>query len=446
MAVVSRLLPRPPGRKRLVLALPQFFRVRQNFPDDRLDDVSGRVHAELARLSLAGRIGAGQTVALTASSRGIAQLPVILRAAVDHLRLLGAAPFAVPAMGSHGGATAEGQLALLAAAGVTETSIGCPIRSSMDTKVLFESEDGFPVHFDRQALEADHVLLCGRVKLHTELDGDFQSGLAKMLLIGLGKHEGAKIYHRAIRDFGFDHIVRTVVPRVFAAAHVVGGLAIVENACGHTASIDALAPQEILDREPKLLMAAQGSMAGLPFDEVDLLIVDEIGKQISGTGMDTNVIGRKGEPLVAQRPRVKRIFVRSLTAASLGNAAGIGLAEFTTERLIDQIDRRALAINCITSGHVEVGRLPLAMRTDREAIEAALSTVGLVAPQDARILWIESTAALGEVECSSAYLPQLVHGGHERLEAIAGLEDLPLDTDGNLPAEGVRAARRRATA
>ena len=446
MAVAGRCHPLSTTGMVPVLALPQFLRVRQNFPDLRLENVAGKVHAELGQLALAGRIKAGQTVALTASSRGIADLPVILRAAVDHLRALGAAPFVVPAMGSHGGATGDGQLALLAAAGITDASVGCPIRSSMDTEVLFESVDGYPVHFDRSALEADHVLLCGRVKLHTELDGDFQSGLAKMLLIGLGKHEGAKIYHRAIRDFGFDHIVHSVVPRMLAATNVVGGLAIVENAYGHTANIEALATQEILDREPKLLTAARALLAGLPFDEVDLLIVDEIGKQISGTGMDTNVIGRKGEPPVPECPRVKRIFVRSLKPTSLGNAAGIGLADFTTQRLIDQIDRRALAINCITSGHVEAGRLPLAMETDREAIEAALSTIGLVAPQDARILWIESTAALGEMECSSAYLPQLLRGEHERLEAIAGLEDLPLDAEGNLPAEGVRAARRRATA
>ncbi len=252
-------------------------------------------------------------------------------------------PFIVPAMGSHGGGTAEGQRHVLESYGVTEEFCGCPIRSSMETVVVCQTAEGFDVHFDRHAFEADHVLVCNRVKPHTGFVGDIESGLMKMMLIGLGKHEGAKIYHRAIQDYSFGQIVRSVASRVLESCHIAGGLAIVENRYDETAYIQAVQPAEFESREKELLVLAKKLMPRLPFEEIHVLVIDEIGKDISGSGMDTNVVGRKfhaHHPAKNELPKVKRIIIRGLTEATHGNATGIGLAEFCTTRAIEQTDLR----------------------------------------------------------------------------------------------------------
>ena len=235
----------------------------------------------------------GQRVAITVGSRGIANIEIITRAIVDHFKGLGAQPFIVPAMGSHGSATAAGQRAIIESYGVTEEFVGCPIEASMDTVIVTETPEGIPVHFDRHAYEADHVFVAGRVKPHTGFVGDIESGLMKMMLIGLGKARGAAIYHRAIKDFSFAQIIRSVAGVVLESCAVVGGLGIVENAYDETAHIAAVAPGELEAREKQLLVMAKQWMPRLPFRQADLLILDEIGKNISGSGMDTNVVGRK---------------------------------------------------------------------------------------------------------------------------------------------------------
>jgi len=419
--------------------LPQFFRVRQSFDDTRVADVRQGVLDELATLRLQRIVKPGQSVAITAGSRGIADIRTILAAIVEHLRSLDARPYLVPAMGSHGGATAEGQREVLTTLGITEEACGCPIHASMETAVLFEAPQGFPVHFDRRALEADHVLLCGRVRPHTTLSGRVQSGLVKMMLIGLSNHDGAQAYHRAFQSHGLDRIARGVVPGVVAAGKIVGGVAMVENANRHTAIIAAVPASQFFKREAQLLRAASDLMPRLPFDAADLLIVDVMGKDISGTGMDTNVVGRKPRAGRAPQrgPEIQRIFVRSLSAASHGNAAGIGLADITTDRLVAAIDLDVTRTNCLAAGHVEAGRIPMAFSTDRAAIAAALDTVGLIEPAKARVMWISNTSDLAEVECSSAFSDEASSAG--RLEVISGLRDLPLAADGNLPAEGASA-------
>ena len=230
-------------------SLPEIFRVRQTFAGPQLADVAGTVRAELARLQLEHKLHPGQSVAVTAGSRGIANIVVILRTIVEHIQGLGGRPFLVPAMGSHGGGTAAGQRRLLESYGITEAAVGCPIRSSTETVVVCRAAEGFPVHFDRLAFEADHVLVCGRVKPHTSLAGSIESGLLKMLLVGLGKCEGAKIYHHAIQDYGFDQIVRSVAGQVIEKCHVLAGLAIVENAYDQTALVEAVAPADFQARE-----------------------------------------------------------------------------------------------------------------------------------------------------------------------------------------------------
>lgn len=415
-------------------AYPQIFRLRQKFQSPRVDDVPGEVHRQLARLDLGRKVRPGQSVAITAGSRGIANIAVILRAIVEHLKGLGARPFIVPAMGSHGGGTAEGQRAVIEGYGVTEALVGCPIRSSMETVVVCRTKEGFPVHFDRHAIEADHVVVCNRIKPHTRFVGDLESGLMKMMLIGLGKHQGAMVYHRAIQDYSFGQIIRSVADEVRAKCRVLAGVAIVENAFDQTARIEAVAPAEFEPREAELLRLARAWMAKLPFDKVDVLLIDEIGKDISGTGMDTNVIGRKFDDHKAvegETPQVKIIAIRGLTEATHGNAVGLGIAEFCKTSLLRKTDLHATRINAITANHVSAAMLPLDYETDREILDLALGTIGLADPPDARLLWIKNTLELTELECSTAYQEEARR--REDLEILSGPRELPFDREGNLP-------------
>jgi hypothetical protein len=412
---------------------PQIFRVRQNFSRPQVDDVAAEVHARLARLDLGRRVRPGQSLAVTAGSRGIANIASILRAAVEHFRGLGAEPFLVPAMGSHGGGTAEGQCHILEACGITAESVGCPIRASMETAIVGQAAEGFPLHVDRAASTADHLLVCGRVKPHTSFAGDFQSGLIKMLLIGLGKQIGANLYHRAIEDFSFDRIVRSVAGEVIEKCHVVAGLAIMENAYDETALIEAVEPAAFLAREPELLALARQWMARLPFDAADVLVIDRIGKNISGVGFDPNVVGRKfndHQAVAGETPKIKRICLRSLTPESHGNAVGLGMSEFCRTQLLRAMDPRITRLNSLTSGHIAGCMTPPDYDTDCEMLEAALGTVGLVEPRRARLLWIADTLNLAEVECSAAYLEEA--SGRSDLEVIEGPREMAFDAEGNL--------------
>ncbi|MEX0586643.1 MAG: [Fe-S]-binding protein [Pirellulales bacterium] len=413
---------------------PRTVRVRQSFDATRIDDVEGEVRKELARLSLRDRVAPGESVAITCGSRGVANIRLVMRAAAGFLRSIGAEPFIVPAMGSHGGGTAEGQRQVLESYGVTEEFCGCPIRSSMETVIVCETAEGFPVHFDRHAYEAQHVLVVNRVKPHTGFVGDIESGLMKMMLIDLGKHAGAKIYHRAIKDYSFDQIVRSVAGVVLTRCHVVGGLALVENGYEQTAKVEAVMPQAIYEREKGLLRLAKRLMPRLPLDDIDVLLIDQIGKNISGTGMDTNIIGRKYNDHVAigdETPRIKRIIVRGLTHETHGNATGIGLSEFCLSRVVEEMDARITNINCITGGHPTGAMVPIHFPTDRETLEVALSTIGLTPPEEAKLAWIHNTLEVAELELSEACLAEVVERAN--VEILGEPRPLPLDDAGMLP-------------
>jgi hypothetical protein len=413
---------------------PKLFRVRQKFEAPHVADVAADVRKELTRLSLADRVKPGQTVAITAGSRGIANIRLIVKATVDHFKSLGAKPFIVPAMGSHGGGTAAGQQHILEGYGITEEFCGCPIQASMDTVVVCQTAEGFPVHFDRFAFGADHVVVVGRVKPHTDFVGDIESGLMKMMLIGLGKHEGAKIYHRAIQNYSFGQIVRSVATQVLEKCRIVAGLAILENAYDQTAKIAAVRPEEFEPREKELLVLARQWLPRLPFRTCDILFIDEIGKNISGAGMDTNVVGRKFQmhaPGPDEYPKVKRIVVRGLSAETNGNASGIGMAEFCTVRTIRETNMEFTRINCLTSGHVGAAMMPVDFETDREILDAALPTIGLTEPPDAKVLWIRNTLDVAEVECSQVYLDEA--RSRDDLEITSDLREIPFDVQGNLP-------------
>jgi hypothetical protein len=409
-------------------------RIRQRFNTPRVPDVAAEVHQQLQRLALHSQVRPGASVAITVGSRGIARIATIIRAVVDHFRGLGAVPFLVPAMGSHGGGTAEGQRQVLASYGITEQTMGAEIRSSMETVIVAITPQGIPVHFDKYALQAEHVVVVGRVKPHTGFVGEIESGLHKMMLIGLGKHEGAKIYHRAIKNYSFLEIIRAVADVVLSRCRIVAGLAIVENADDDTGLIEAVPPPLFFERERELLRLARQWLPRLPVPDIHLLIVDRIGKDISGTGMDTNVIGRKfNEHAATERDEVRcrRILVRSLTEKTHGNATGIGIAEFTTRRAAEQMDRGVTQTNCITGGHPEVGMLPLVFESDREAIEAALQTAGLIEPPEARVVQIADTLHLTEMLVSEACLPLLADRPH--VEVLGAPQDMPFDESGNLP-------------
>lgn len=415
------------------LELPQLAIVRQSFPRVRLDDVEAAVAKQLDASGAARRVQPGQQVAITVGSRGIANLAQLVRAVVRWVLAQRAAPFIVPSMGSHAGATAEGQAGILRDYGVTESFCGCPIRSSMETEVIATAPQGFPIYCDRIALSADHLIVLNRVKPHTGISGPFESGLTKMLLIGLGKTPGAAIFHRAMNEYSFEELARAVAPDVLHKTKTLVGIAIVENAHDETALIEAIPPERILEREPQLLSQAREWMPRLPFDEFDFLLIDRIGKNISGTGMDTNVVGRKRNDHTAigdERPRIKRIGVRDLTPQTKGNAIGIGIAEFCHSRILRSIDRRSTRINCLTSDHPTGGMLPFDFDSDRAMLEAALATIGLREPHEARMVWIRDTLHLEYFRCTENLIPQIPQGWS--YELIAAPRPFRFDPQGDL--------------
>lgn len=391
------------------MSYPKLVRVRQTFERPRVDDIPGTIAATLQKLDLGGTIRPGQTVALTAGSRGIANIPVILKATADFLKKLGARPFLVPAMGSHGGGTVEGQRQIIESYGITEDFVGVPVRASMEVIEVGTTPEGFPVYLDRHASEADHIGVVARVKPHTGYHGPIESGLLKMMMIGLGKHVGALAYHRILLEYPFDQVVRSVTRVLAARSRIAFGLALVENAYDDTALIEGVAPAQFEAREEQLLVLAKRWLARLPLRAADLLIVDEIGKNISGSGMDTNIVGRKrafrGQSTDNQ-PQMRHIFVRGLTDKTHGNATGIGLADFTTTRLIEAMNYRATVINCLTAGYPEGATLPVHFDTDREVLDAALAIIGTRKSHDARILHIRNTLCLEELEVSEPCLAE----------------------------------------
>lgn len=406
--------------------VPKIALIRQRFKAFTIDDIPGEIRGKLARLRLDTRIKKGDSVAVTSGSRGIANIDIITKTVIDELRDLGASPFIVPAMGSHGGGTAEGQRGVLEKYGISEETMGVPVKSSMDVVEIGRSEYGIPVYLDRNAYEADHIAVVNRIKVHTRFTGTIESGIIKMLLIGLGKREGATIYHRAINQYSFDQIIQSVAPIIIKKTKLLFGLAILENAYDKVSAIEAIEPDNILDVEPELQKESINLLAKLPFALPNLLIVDEMGKDLSGTGMDTNVIGKKVQPAVG----VSRVFVRDLTDNSHGNACGIGLADFTTQRLVDKIDPTPTYINCITGQRPEGAKIPMTFKTDMEAIDAALSTSGLINTDDARIMWIKNTLQLKEVIVSEGFAKEL--DGRKDIEQLTPFRDMEFDANGNL--------------
>jgi len=408
---------------------PDLLPVRQKLWSKRVADLDGEVERLVRRSELGGRVGPGLSVAIAAGSRGVANVDRIVAAVARTVRALGGEPFVVPAMGSHGGGTAEGQVQILAELGVTEERVGAPIRSSMETVAIGQTDDGMPVHFDRNAHAADAVVVVNRVKKHTDITAPVESGLIKMIAIGLGKKAQADLIH-AYGAPGLRKYIPEVARIALARAPIALGIATLENGYEETAEIHGWEPDQIEAGERRLLARNKRLLPRLPFDEIDVLIVDRMGKEISGTGMDTNVLGRvriAGERELP-RPSVRHVIVLDLTEASHGNAIGIGLADLTTERLVARIDRRATYINGITSGFFERAKIPITLPTDREAVDTALERLPPERRRAPRIARILDTLHLDQFEAT----PALIAEARQPLEVVGPARPLVFDGLGRI--------------
>lgn len=397
-------------------------------------DIAASVAAEFAKLRPA--IAPHATVAIAVGSRGIAGLAQIVGSLVRLVVEAGGKPFLLPAMGSHGGATPEGQRDVLSAYGITEESAGAPVRSSLEVRQVGQTPEGAPVYASVDALAADAILVVNRVKPHTDFSGTLGSGLLKMCVVGLGKQRGAAAMHLAASLDGYEHAIRQMAGVLLRAAPIMGGLAILENQYHETARLVALRRDEMAAGEDRLLIEARELMPRLPFDTIDLLIVDWLGKNVSGTGMDTNVINRavSGYSSLLQRgerptPFIRRIFVRDLTPESHGNAIGIGLADVTTTRLVRAADLRTTGTNAFTALTPNTAKLPIHFDTDREAIERALASIPLAKPADGRVVRIRDTLSLTEFDLSEALWEAKMQPG---LTALTAPRELEFGADGNL--------------
>lgn len=408
--------------KRLPPEFPEMFLVRQVVEAPKVADIETAVMRALDGLNLAQAITPGCTIAVAAGSRGISNIDVITRQVVWRLKEAGANVFIFPAMGSHGGGTAEGQQEILASIGITESAMGVPIRSTMDTKEIGRSKFGFPVWVDALAARADGIVVINRIKPHTDFQGPIESGLMKMMAIGMGKHRGCAAVHQQTVRYGYRQVIPAIGEKILDALPILFGVGIVENAYDETALIEVIPGRQIPAREVPLLKKAKQLMARLPVDSIDILIIDEMGKNISGTGMDTNVIGRVmfiGEPEL-EKPAITRIVVLDLTEPSHGNAIGIGLADFTTRHLMDQVDPYAVATNAIAAMTPEKGRMPIALATDQEAVSAALQTIGPITPKEARVVHIKNTLELNSLEVSAALTPEVSKNDRFAVEKSIG--------------------------
>jgi len=411
--------------------------LRQKYPHSAPIDIRATLQREFDSQAILKQVKPGARIAVATGSRGITNIQAIVAATVELLKKAGAAPFIIPAMGSHGGATAEGQAGVLAEYGITEATMKAPIRAAMDVERVGTTADGVEVFVSAEALRSDGIVVVNRVKPHTDFSGAIGSGILKMLVIGLGKRTGAAAFHRTASRAGYEPTIRAVARVTLKSAPILCGVATVENQFHETARIAVLKPDEIERREEELFVEAKRLMPALPFPEIDLLIVDRIGKNISGAGMDPNIIGRgihgyssflgeKGQI----GPYIRRIYARELTPETHGNAIGIGFADFASSRLVQAIDHKVTAINALTSLTPHSAKVPIHFDTDQEAIAQALLSLALPDSRNAKVIRIADTLSLAELEVSEAYADRLAQSPN--LAAVNGAEEMKFDAAGNL--------------
>ena len=413
------------------MQLPRLLAVRQKFPDRSIPDVPAETRRQLETSDFASRVKPGARVAIGVGSRGIRNIDVIVRAAVQYWKDKGAQPFLFPAMGSHGSASAVGQAAVLEHYGITQATMGCPVISQLEVVSLGKNPDGIEVFMDKKAWEADAVMLIGRVKWHTDFAGEIESGIFKMMAIGIGKLHGAQRYHTHSYELGLERVVRGAGRQVLASGKVIGGLAIMEDAFHNTAKLDAMPADGMEEREKANLALVKSWMARIP-SPVDILVVDEMGKDISGTGMDTKVVNRgiRGEynPWPGT-PLVRRLFVREMSVNSYGNAVGLGMADITTDRLVNSVDWEPSYINALTASNPGGVHVPIHFPTDRECLERISYTAGRVDLSQVSYTWIHNTLELEHIAVSENLRSVIERDPQMEIE---GTVEFEFDSTGNL--------------
>jgi len=411
---------------------PRLLLVRQHFPDRSVREVRPAVLNELMESPFGGRTKPGARVAIGVGSRGISNIATIVRAVVDFWKSKGARPFIFPAMGSHGAATAEGQADVLAHYGIIEATMGCPVISSLDVVPVGRTAEGIEAFMDRNAFESDGVMLVGRVKWHTDFAGNIESGLFKMMAIGLGKFAGAQRYHTYAYKLGLEQVIRSIGRQVLASGKILGGLAILEDANHNTAQVTAVPVEEMESREEDLLRLVKSWMGRIPAD-LDVLILDEIGKNISGAGMDTKVVNRgvygQYNPW-PDAPRIERIYIRGLSDLSYGNGVGLGMADVVSDRLLAKIDWNPTRINSLTASTPAAIRTPIHFPTDRDCLQAIAPTVGKHNLMEVTYGWIRNSLELGLLAMSENLRRQIERDPH--LEILGPARPLEFDAGGNL--------------
>lgn len=415
----------------LDVPLPRMVHVRQKFDRPRLASVTATVVEQFKRPEVRAKVKPGMTIAVGCGSRGINNIAECTKQVIAELKALGAKPFIFPAMGSHGGATAEGQREVLEGYGITEATMGCPVHSQMDVVELGKLDSGMPVYMDKLAAAADGVVLICRVKPHTNFRAPIESGIVKMMTIGMGKIIGATTLHTDGMD-AFGELLPNAARLIMAKKNFLIGVAMVENAADETAIIEAVPGEQVFDREPVLQAKAKSLMARLQFDEIDVLVVEKIGKNISGSGMDPNITGRNCRFTEwDMKPLVKKIAILGLTPETHGNATGLGLADVITMRLYRDIDIAKTYANVITSTYLDGAGIPIIMNTDQEAIQLAVKTVVRVKPQDTKIVRVANTLEIMDIHVSEPLLP-LVKANPSMFEIVGELEAFKFDAKGTL--------------
>jgi len=412
--------------------VPVLVPIRQNFPHRALNDVASAVRAELEQSSVASHVPPGARIAVGAGSRGVSNIAAVVRATVDFWKSRGCRPFIFPAMGSHGAGTPEGQASVLAHYGIDEHTMECPVISSFDVVSLGRTKLGIEVVASRDAWASDGIFLVNRIKWHTSFAGAIESGVTKMLAIGLGKIGGARIYHAHAKKLGMETVIRSVAEHVIEGGKVIGGLGILEDAYHDTAKVAALPVSSLIRCEEELLRVAKSWMARLPFPAVDVLIVDEMGKNISGTGVDLKVVNRGVMNMFNPWPdtaRVERIFVRDLSTLSYGNGNGIGVADVVHDRLLEKFNYNAGMVNAVTSGSLTLMRVPLHFASDRECFEVVANSVGKFDPEDITVAWIRNTLELGSIAVSRNLLETI--SGDSEVEVAGPERTLEYDASGD---------------
>lgn len=405
------------------IQLPKMVKVRQKFHAPELADTAGEVHEAIKKADVLSRISKGDRVAIAVGSRGVADLPILVRETAAAVKKAGGEPFIVPAMGSHGGATAEGQVDVLLQLGVTEAAVGAPVESSMEVEKLGELPNGLPVYMDKLAFEADKIIVINRIKPHTAFRGPVESGLMKMITIGLGKQKGAEAAHAYSFKYMAEHVPE-MAKISLAKAPIIFGLATLENAYDRPAKIVAVPAEDLEQAEPDLLQEAKSLMPKIHFDKFDVLVVNELGKDISGDGMDPNITGNFATPYASGGPDIARTVVLGLTEKTHGNANGIGMAHMTTKEVVDQIAWEKGYANALTSTVIEVIKLPMVLATKELAVKAAIKTCNAFDLSKVRLVRIQNTLEIGEIWISESMIEEAEQ--NPNLEIISSLDPLLL--------------------